>query len=250
VEDLVAVLARERIADLALTTNGQRLSSRAAALRAAGLRRVNISLDTLDPQRFAESTRGANVAATREGIDAALASGLAPVKLNAVVMRGFNDGELARLVRFAMRRGCQMRFIELMPIGEAASRFDHWFVPADDILGALRSEFEVSEVHERCGRPATEYRARCLRTDREGTIGIVPSMTHPFCADCRRLRLTSRGRLRTCLFDPRELDLRLLLRRHGSDEALKGAVRAALAGKPAVRPEESIGRFRMAAIGG
>ncbi len=218
--------------ELTLTTNGQLLAARAAALRVAGLDRVNVSLDTLGPQRFAELTRGGRVRHTLAGIEAALALGLTPVRINVVVQRGLNEHELADIAGWGLARGCAVRFLEVMPIGPLASVLDRHLVAAAEILERLSERFELRPMATRPGQPAIDYAA--TGGGLRGVIGIIAPTTRPFCAQCRRLRITARGELVTCLHDDRRYDLRRwwdgrTLDRAGADATL----RAALTDKPA-----------------
>ena len=245
---LVAMLSALEVADLALTTNGQVLGALSRRLKEAGLMRVNVSLDTLQPERYAQLTRGGDLSQTLAGIDAALACELTPVKLNAVVLRGVNNEEVCDLVRFAAERDCQMRFIELMPIGEAASRHSEWFVPVDEVRQRLEREFDFGEQLPGPDAPARLFSVRSRDAGVSGTVGFIASMSHPFCDGCRRLRLTSRGELVGCLTHEHGLDLRRILRNGAPDAELTGAVQSALALKCAER-----GPFRtrsMATLGG
>jgi cyclic pyranopterin phosphate synthase len=209
--ELVAMLAREGLADLALTTNGQGLARVAARLRRAGLERVNVSLDSLRPDRFRQATGGGELARTLEGLDAAIRCGLRPVKLNVVVVRGYNLDEIGPLAEFGMRRGCQVRFLELMPIGPAAARFAKWFVPSREVLAGLGETLDLRPLDSLRPRGTTRcYQARS-RDGTEGVIGVISSCSAPFCKGCRRLRLTSTGELIGCLARGEGLFVRPLL---------------------------------------
>ncbi|MGH9136157.1 MAG: GTP 3',8-cyclase MoaA [Acidimicrobiales bacterium] len=212
--------------DLALTTNGARLETMAANLAAAGLRRVNISLDTLRRDRFAELTRRDALDRVLAGIDAALAAGLTPVKLNAVVIRGVNDDELVDLAAFGRDRGVVVRFIEFMPLdGEG-----HWtvdqVVPGAEIVAAIGAVFPLEPV-ARDHEPAQRWRY----LDGHGEIGVIPSVTDAFCATCDRIRLTADGQFRACLFATEETDLRAALRAGGDDDELAALIERTVAGK-------------------
>ena len=247
---LVAMLSAEEVADLALTTNGQLLAEGAAELRSTGLQRVNISLDTLDSKRFVQISRGGDLRKTLAGIDAALEHELTPVKLNAVIMQGVNDDEIADLARFAVDRGCQLRFIELMPIGAARGGHADKFVPTDGIRAVLEAEFLFEPSLSDARGPATVFPVQCRATGRRGTLGFISPRTHPFCDGCRRLRLTSRGELRSCLMHEQGRDLRALLRSGGGQAALAAAVQAALASKAVGGTPPRLNRSLMAEIGG
>jgi GTP 3',8-cyclase len=229
--DLVRMLAEIELADLALTTNGQRLAEMADELRRAGLRRVNVSLDSLREDTYARLTRNGDLSKTLAGIDAAVAAGLTPVKLNTNVARGVNSNELGDLVRFAMDRGCEIRFLEMMPIGPAAELSQEWFFPSAEVLDVLGKEFTVAPAPTPRGSAARNYTV----TDadgRTGTIGVISSCSQPFCAECDRLRLTAAGELIGCLALGEGVDIRPLLRGGQADEAnLQIAAAAALGSK-------------------
>ncbi|GAA2009206.1 GTP 3',8-cyclase MoaA [Microbacterium ulmi] len=215
--------------ELAMTTNGIGLGAVLPALVDAGLTRLNVSLDTLRPDRFRELTRRDRLGDVLDGIAAAAASGLRPLKLNAVAMRGVNDDELADLVRFAIDHGAEMRFIEQMPL-DAGHTWDRArMVTRDEILGALAGEWTLTPVPGRGGAPAERW-----MLDGEGhTVGVIASVTAPFCGDCDRLRLTADGQLRNCLFSTTEYDLLPILRTDGggADTAIDGMLRACVRGK-------------------
>lgn len=192
--------------ELTLTTNGQALAHQAEALRAAGLTRINISLDTLDPGRFADLTRGGRVAHTLRGIEAAVACGLTPVKINVVVQRGLNDGEITDIAHWGLSRGCVVRFLEVMPIGHLFHVARNHLVRAEEILAALGERFELKPLPSAPGQPARDYRA--VGEDVAGVIGVIAPTTRPFCPECRRLRVTAEGGVVTCLHDSNPVDLR------------------------------------------
>ena len=231
VVDLVRMIAEIEPSDLALTTNGQRLAEMAGELKRAGLRRVNVSLDSLREDTYARFTRNGDLSRTLAGIDAAVAAGLTPVKLNTNVARGVNSDELGDLVRFAMGRGCEIRFLEMMPIGPAAELSEQWFFPSAEVLAALGKEFTVEPTPTPRGSAARNYSV----TDadgRTGTIGVISSCSQPFCAECDRLRLTAAGELIGCLALGEGVDIRPLLRGGEADEAkLQAAAMAALGSK-------------------
>jgi len=198
VVDFVGMLAAEGVEDLAMTTNGALLAEMAAGLKAAGLHRVNVSLDSLNAETFRRITRGGELAQTLAGIEAAAACGLAPVKLNATLLRGINDAEVVALTKFAIGRGMTMRFIELMPIGEAAGRFDEWFVPSQEVLDRLSREFAITPLPRRPGSSSADCRLAAA-TGETGVVGLISPTSRPFCGDCRRLRLTATGEMIGCL---------------------------------------------------
>ncbi|GGJ87721.1 GTP 3',8-cyclase [Pilimelia anulata] len=221
---------------LSLTTNGIGLAARAAELRAAGLDRVNVSLDTLDPDRYAALARRRRLADTLAGIAAAAAAGLAPVKLNAVLMRGVNDGEAPDLLAYALAHGYALRFIEQMPL-DAGGRWRRAdMVTADEILGALRARYRLRpDPADRGPAPAETWLVDGYR-DAAGAparVGVIASVTRPFCRACDRTRLTADGQVRACLFARAETDLRGPLRSGADDAALAERWRTAMWGKAA-----------------
>jgi cyclic pyranopterin phosphate synthase len=233
--------------DLSLTTNGATLQAVAGELADAGLRRVNVSLDTLQPDRFLELTRRDQLADVLAGIDAALAAGLAPVKVNVVVIAGVNDDEIVELARYGRDRGVTVRFIEFMPLDADGAWRGDLVVSQADILGRLAAEWPLEPV-ARGSEPAQRYRY----LDGRGEVGVIPSVTQPFCDRCDRLRLTADGQLRSCLFSLEDHDLRGVLRAGGSDDELSTVVEACVGAKWAghainqvqfVRPRRSMSQI-------
>ena len=237
--------ALEGVTDVALTTNGVLLPRLAADLRAAGLRRVNVSIDSLDPARYALLTRGARLADALAGLDAALAAGFAPTKVNAVLLAGLED-EAERFVELADERDVHVRFIEYMPVDRRLG-LPGDFVPAGAVLERLRARYDVEVVDGPFGfGPARYFRVPGAR----GTIGFIAGVSDHFCARCNRLRLMADGRLRTCLFSApeRDLDVRPLI---GRPDDLAAAVADAIAGKSFDRTLEAPDAgARMSQIGG
>lgn len=215
--------------DISLTTNGLRLPALAAPLRDVGLKRVNISIDTLDRATYTSLTRRDRLADVLAGIAAADAAGLQPLKLNAVAMRGVNDGELVDLVSFALEHSYEMRFIEQMPLDAGHTWDASAMVTREEILETLGAEFTLTPMPGRGSMPAERF---AVDGDR-GTVGVIASVSSPFCAACDRLRLTADGQLRACLFSEAETDLRSPLRDGSDDEALVAAFRECIAGKKA-----------------
>ncbi|NCT92268.1 GTP 3',8-cyclase MoaA [Cellulomonas sp. APG4] len=213
--------------EVSLTTNALRLPALAAPLRDAGLARVNISIDTLDRERFRTLTRRDRLHDTLAGIAAADSVGFTPIKLNAVAMRGVNDDEVVALTRFAIERGYQMRFIEQMPLDAGHTWERTSMVTQGEILERLRTAFELTEVPGRGSAPAELWYV----DGGPATVGVIASVSAPFCGACDRVRLTADGQLRACLFARSETDLRTLLREGADDDALGAAFRACLAGK-------------------
>lgn len=191
--------------EITLTTNAQALEAKAAALYRAGLSRINISLDTLRPDRFAELTRGGVLEHTLRGIEAAVAAGLNPVRINVVAQRGLNDDELPELAAWGLARGCTVRFLEVMPIGPLAHMIDNHLVPASEITERLGEHFELREIPQPLGQPAVDYAVN--GENLRGVIGIIAPTTKPFCERCRRMRVTSHGLMIACLHDNRSFDI-------------------------------------------
>ncbi|MGH9281675.1 MAG: GTP 3',8-cyclase MoaA, partial [Acidimicrobiales bacterium] len=209
-------------ADLSMTTNGVSLGLLARDLHRAGLGRVNISLDTLRPDRFERLTRRDDLHRVLDGIDAALAAGFDPVKLNCVLVRGVNDDEVVDLAAFARERGALLRFIEFMPLDAAGEWSPDQVVGMDEVVAAVDAVFPLEPLDGAGPAPARLWRYR----DGAGQLGVVASVTHSFCGDCDRVRLTAEGQFRHCLFAIRETDLRAVLRGGGSDDDLAAAIEA------------------------
>jgi cyclic pyranopterin phosphate synthase len=204
--------------DIAMTTNGVRLPELAHELVAAGLRRINVSLDSLQRERFFALTKRDELDRVVAGIDAALDAGLSPVKVNAVVMRGINDDEVVDLARFGRERGVGVRFIEFMPLDAQGEWSQEKVVPAREIIERIDAEFPL----ERSGfdHDHAEPAERFVYRDGVGDIGVIASVTEPFCDHCDRVRLTAEGQFRTCLFALDETDLRAVLRADGGLDAI------------------------------
>jgi cyclic pyranopterin phosphate synthase len=223
---LVSQLAELGI-DVAMTTNAATLRHIAVDLRSAGLRRINISLDSLDREKFARMTRRDELDNVLLGIDAAVAAGFDPVKINAVIERGVNDDEIVDLARFGRERGVEVRFIEFMPLDAT----DEWqrskVVGQDEIVARLADVWEIEQVPARGAAPADRWRF----LDGRGLVGVIPTVTQPFCGDCDRIRLTADGQLRTCLFATDEFDLRAALRNGETDDEIAARIEAAVGTK-------------------
>ena len=220
--------------DIALTTNGVRLPELAHDLRAAGLERVNVSLDTLRRETFLALTRRDELDRVLAGIDAALHAGLNPVKVNAVVIRGVNDDEVVDLARFGREKGVGVRFIEFMPLDAQGQWSNEQVVPADEILERIDAVFPLqAHPHAEHIEPAARY----AFADGIGDVGVIPSVTEPFCESCDRVRVTAEGKFRTCLFALDEFDLRAVLRAVDGldapdlDDRLAAAIEAAVGTK-------------------
>lgn len=215
------------IQSVSLTTNGVLLEQFAEGLLGAGIQRINISLDSLDPRRFASITRRDCFDQVWRGILKALEIGLSPVKLNAVVIRGINDDEIEDLARLTFHYPFHVRFIELMPVNE--EDVDGLFMGSDEILARLSAMGPLSPVNSsHSNGPARHFQFRGAA----GKIGIISPISHHFCPACNRLRLTADGKLRTCLFAAQETDLRSPLRQGASDAHILGKVREAILAKP------------------
>ncbi len=222
---LVKSLARlDGIEDLALTTNGVLLAEHAQALYDAGLRRLNVHLDTLDRDRFRAITRRDDLARVLAGLEAARAAGFAPIKINAVAVKGLVEPDIVPLARFGRENDYEIRYIEFMPL-DAQGLWDRGRVlTADEIIAMLSREIApLTPIPPRDRRaPATEY----AFADGIGQVGFIASVSRPFCLDCNRIRLTSDGKLRYCLFARDETDVKTLLRQGASDADIAEAIRA------------------------
>ncbi|HTF24864.1 MAG TPA: GTP 3',8-cyclase MoaA [Candidatus Limnocylindria bacterium] len=217
VEDYIARLHALGVVDLSMTTNGHLLAERCDRLLAAGLRRINISLDSLDPERFERITRTKSFSTVMHSIDVAQKSRLAPAKVNAVLVRGLNDDEVEAFASFARETGVIMRFIEFMPLD--ADR--HWtrdvVVPAAEVHQRIHASWPLVQIPHERSETARKYR---FADGAPGEIGLIAPVTQPFCGHCSRIRLTADGKLRTCLFSKDDHDLRAMLREGASDEDL------------------------------
>lgn len=217
-EQLVKSLSDlDGLRDLCLTTNGSTLAEKSQALRAAGLRRLNVSLDSLKPDRFRRITKRGDLQKVLDGLFVAKKHGFSPIKLNAVIERGVNDDEIIDLVTFSLEHGFAIRFIEFMDVGNA----NHWqsdtIVPKQEILDIINTRFPLREIGRKGGSaPSVDY--QCV--DGRGDIGVIASVTEPFCTSCTRARLTADGRLVTCLFANTGHNLKVLLRGGASDDRL------------------------------
>src|SRR5438105_8370804 len=215
--------------EISLTTNAIGLERTAAVLRAAGLDRINVSLDTLRPETFRKLARRDRLPDVLDGLAAAAEAGLTPVKVNAVLMREFNDDEAAPLLRFCLDRGYELRFIEQMPLDAQHGWKRAEMVTAEEILAALRTEFGIAPdtERERGSAPAQTF----LVDGGPARVGVIASVTRPFCGTCDRVRLTADGQVRNCLFARTESDLRGPLRAGASDAEIAGLWRRAVAVK-------------------
>ena len=213
--------------DLSITTNGSTFRLLAHELRDAGLDRVNISLDTLQRDRFTQMTRRDELHRVLDGIEAAKEAGFNPVKINAVIERGVNDDEIVALAEFGRDNDVEVRFIEFMPLDASGHWMNDKVVSQDDIVAAISAVYPLELVPARGAAPADRWRY----LDGKGMVGVIPTITKPFCGDCDRVRLTADGQFRTCLFATSEFDFRALLRSGASDDELAAEIRRAVGTK-------------------
>ena len=217
------------IEDIAITTSGLLLEHLAAPLAEAGLRRVNVSLDTMDPGKFHRITRGGRVEKVLAGIAAAVAAGLAPIKLNAVVVRGFNEDEVVSLAALTLEHCWEVRFIEMMPFGSVGDFAEAGVVKSEETMAKIEAALGLLTPLDLLGEdPARTYRL----AGAPGTLGFISPVSQPFCAKCGRLRLTADGRLRLCLLRDDEEDLLTPLRNGASYEEIREIFRAAAFRRP------------------
>jgi cyclic pyranopterin phosphate synthase len=229
---LVAKLARLRMVDgrkpdLSMTTNGATFRLIAHELRDAGLDRVNISLDSLRPERFQAMTRRDELHRVLDGIAAAQEAGFSPVKINVVLQRGVNEDEIVDFALFGRTHGVQVRFIEFMPLDASGAWHANDVVGQDEIVAAIDTVLPLEPVAGRGAAPADRWRY----ADGQGDVGVIPSVTKPFCGDCDRVRLTADGQFRTCLFETREFDLRAIMRSGGTDDDVAAEIERAVGTK-------------------
>ncbi|HXF81182.1 MAG TPA: GTP 3',8-cyclase MoaA [bacterium] len=229
VELVAAIAAVPGIEDIALTTNGLLLDRLAAPLAASGLRRVNVSLDTLDPAKFAAITRGGRVEQVTSGIAAAEAAGLRPIKLNAVVVRGFNEDDVVPLAALTLSRPWEVRFIEMMPFSTVGDFAEAGIVKSEETMGKIETALgPLTPIDVSGDDPARTYRL----PQAAGRLGFISPVSNPFCAKCGRLRLTADGRLRLCLLRDDEVDLLTPLRAGASYDEIKAIFRAGAFRRP------------------
>ncbi|MBN9430884.1 MAG: GTP 3',8-cyclase MoaA [Bosea sp.] len=215
------------LGELTLTTNGTLLATHAEALAAAGVRRVNVSLDTLDAERYRAITRGGSLAAVMDGLRAAKAAGLR-VKLNAVALKGIVEEEIHDLIAFAHGNGMDLTLIETMPLGDVGADRTEQYLPLTTLRRIIESRWALADTSERTGGPA-RY-ARIAETG--GRIGFITPMSHSFCESCNRVRVSATGTLYTCLGQEDRADLRAAIRGSEADDALHAAIDAAIRAKP------------------
>jgi cyclic pyranopterin phosphate synthase len=231
VELCAAISAIPGLRELVMTTNGSQLDKFARPLVDAGVKRLNISLDSLDPAKFKAITRTGELQQVLTGIESARDAGFQRIKLNTVVMKGRNEEEVPALVDFAVNRGLDITFIEEMPLGDVGRSRGESFCSSDEVRGVIAQRYELLDSTESTGGPA-----RYVRIDGhpDSRIGFISPHSHNFCASCNRVRMTAEGRLLLCLGQENSIDMRALVRRHPTtDEPLVVALRKALLGKPA-----------------
>jgi cyclic pyranopterin phosphate synthase len=224
-EKLVALLANlEGLKDLSLTTNASLLTDMASGLARAGLKRINVSLDTIDPEKFRQMTRRDDLANVLSGLTAAASYGLSPIKINSVIERGINDNDILNLVEFSRKNGFWIRFIEYMDAGNSNNWVSERMVSKEQILEIIHAGYPLKEVGRKDeSAPAVDYEF----LDGIGNVGVIASVTEPFCRGCTRARLTADGRLVMCLFSDQGYDLKKLLRAGAGDGELLDYIRAA-----------------------
>jgi len=205
------------LSDICLTTNASTLAEKADGLKAAGLRRINVSLDSLKPDKFRKITKRGHLGKVLEGLRAAKNTGFNPIKINTVIERGVNDDEILELVAFSLEHGFAIRFIEFMDVGNSNDWKSTRIVPKAEILRTISSQFPLEEIGRKNGTaPSVDYRC----TDGTGDIGVIASVTEPFCSSCTRGRITADGKFVTCLFANTGYNLKVLLRGGISDVGL------------------------------
>jgi GTP 3',8-cyclase len=226
IEELTAMIAGiDGSLDIAMTTNGILLEQKAQSLKAAGLKRLNVSLDTLHSDRFKDLARRDALDRVLRGLAAAREAGFSPIKLNMVVMRGRNDDEILDFARLARQEGYEVRFIEFMPLDADGIWSMESVVASREIIEAIDREFPLEPVADQTPAPANRFK---FRDGSQGGIGVIPSVSDAFCKVCNRIRLTAEGHLRTCLFSIQEHDVKALLRGGASDQEIRDFVAAAV----------------------
>ena len=213
--------------DISITTNGSSFRLLAGELRDAGLDRVNISLDTLQQEKFLQMTRRDELVRVLDGIEAAKEAGFSPVKINAVIERGVNDDEILALATFGRERDVEVRFIEFMPLDASGHWMSDTVVTQDEIVAMIGAVYPIEQVPARGAAPADRWRY----LDGAGMIGIIPTISQPFCGDCDRVRLTADGQFRTCLFATDEFDLLTMMRRGANDDTVAAEIQRAVGTK-------------------
>lgn len=219
-----------QITDFAMTSNGSQLGRMAEDLKAAGLKRLNISLDSLDADLFRQLTRKGDLNQVVEGVDAAVAAGFKGIKLNAVILKGRNDHEILDLLEFAIARGIDISYIEEMPLGEISEhQREETYCSSDEVREVIRQRYELMPTTEKTDGPSRYFRIPGLKTK----VGFISPHSHNFCSSCNRVRVTAEGRLLLCLGNEHSVDLRAIIRANPGDiEPLKQAIRESMAIKP------------------
>lgn len=237
-ESLVGQIASlEGLKDLSLTTNASLLSEKAYALAQAGLKRINISLDTINPDKFQTMTRRNDLDNVLEGLFAAKRLGLHPIKINSVIERGVNDEDILDLVEFSRQNGFWIRFIEYMDVGNSNNWVSERMVSKKEILDGINAKYPLREIGRNDeSAPAINYQF----LDEIGNVGVIASVTEPFCAGCTRARLTADGKLVMCLFSNQSRDLKKLMRESANDEDILAAIRSAWGGRSDRYSEERL----------
>jgi cyclic pyranopterin phosphate synthase len=230
------------IQDLSMTTNGTLLEEHARALADAGLDRVNVSLDSLRADCFSEITRGGHLASVLSGLDAARRHGLKPIKINMVPIRGFNDDEILNFARLTLNTEYQVRFIECMPSADIGFWTPEKYITTEEVKKIIGTLGVLSPVRSRKNGPSKYFRINGAR----GVVGFISALTHHFCSDCNRLRLTADGKLRPCLFSETEIDLKAALRNGSSDAEVERLLRLSILAKPEGHTINSPQRLRAA----
>ncbi|MBZ0154652.1 MAG: GTP 3',8-cyclase MoaA [Alphaproteobacteria bacterium] len=247
---VAAISAIEGIEDISLTTNGLLLKKLARPLAAAGLKRVNVSLDSLRPERYREITRGGDIGEVLSGIEEAEKAGILPIKLNMVPIRGFNDDEIEDFARLTLKKDYDVRFIEFMPIGAQEIWSHEKYISTEEIRRRVDAIAPLIPLKLRKSGPARYFRFE----NAPGVIGFISPITHHFCGSCNRLRITSDGKLRPCLFSETEIDLKPALRSDTPDSEVERLLRLAVEVKPeghSINYEKSFTHLkRMSKIGG
>ena len=241
----------EGLKDISLTTNGIGLIKQAQALYDAGLRRINVSLDTLNEERFEQMTRRKVLSRVLEGLKAAHKCGFNPIKINAVAMRGFTDDEIVDLATFARQNDYQLRFIEFMPLDADDVWGRNMYIPGKEIIGKINAVYPLTPVTQD-GDAKSDTAQRYRFSDSENEVGVISSVSEPFCENCNRVRLTADGKFRTCLFSLTETDLLTPLREGAPDKAIMELILDAVAQKEAghkinaadfIKPERNMSRI-------
>jgi cyclic pyranopterin phosphate synthase len=253
-EDIIQLISGIKTAgvqDLSITTNGQRLAGMAESLKKAGLDRVNISLDTLQEERYRDITRGGDIRRVWEAIAEAEQAGLSPVKINVVPVRGVNDDEVAKFAALTLYKDVHIRFIEFMPVGNNGAWKPEAYLSKDEIMKRVASAGKLVQLPFKGGGPSRNYRIEGA----PGMIGFISAISDCFCGSCNRLRLTAIGKLRPCLFSETAVDIKTPLRNGASDEELESLYRGAVLSKPARHSLEAGASIRpvlspMSQIGG